>query len=353
MYCKYCGKQIDSDAVYCPQCGKRLSEAKSNDKGSQTKSSTYYSIENEVKETKSDCEVINIPSGHRMCPNCDKILPLSEFNLSKDKEFNLCNSCEHKDSLSWKISLSIPIIIWLFVILYIVSEMIGKPYFAYDKLAYTVLGVTFIGAIPLIIIFLLSKWLLDFTHLGSSLTKKKIERLRKLKDQNGRTVFSPISRSMDEDWYHLKTGHYASRDILPGHFRCPCCDKQFPLSKAKSFEGQDNETRQIGRKIQTKTTTYNYNVCEDCYNYKKHEATITLIAIVVCIIGVPLIAFYYNGFSWGWLIGGFFLGLFGATTLSYILIIPIYRMIIKLSTGRNLFVSFGDAAHNKALNPLK
>ena len=223
-----------------------------------------------------------------------------------------------------------------------------------DKLAMLGTSVIFPIAISILlykILLYLIKKVLEFTSLRVTLNDKRIKKLRKTLDVNGKPIITPVEYSDEEIAYYGITKNYLSRDIPYGYYRCPSCEKLHLIKSAKFIENEDNEIGAgshwlVGAYYTMATKKYTSLLCPSCHKYKKIDNYIKIAVVLICLATSFII---HNEFDWGLLGVAFIAGAIGVG-ISFVISF-IYKVLVYLICRINLFYKYDKAAEYGALMP--
>lgn len=344
MYCRYCGTHISENSQFCSHCGKR-----------QTPSENFFKslraiISNINRNKKEKQDVVEVPEGYCFCSYCGEVYQKENFQISLDEEFHICKKCKKRRSMLSPVSISFIVLLIEAIIL-----LIG----GWEDGIYVIFISIFTGLFLLLgaIISFLLGIILDSTSLRIELSSKREKWLRKCVKPNGEPLITPIIRTYEEEVYRRKTGVYLSRDIIPGYFKCPCCDKQYPIASCPIIDETDSRISYTsswlgGSKMKTTRTSYKVSICPDCYKYMKVVKYLLYIPAVIGTIIAPILYCTINGTTTGAIIGFIFIGFFVGSFVGWLLGF-VYKLYVTHILRRNLFVYFGTAARNGAVRPLQ
>lgn len=352
-FCKQCGKQIGFHATFCPFCGAKQENI--NEKVVSALSSFSSSVNN-VLNTKSN-EQIEIQEGYHYCSYCGKVQTNENFERTLGEEFNMCNQCYNR---SRNIEYTLMLILTFFALVLIIvclCTWIDERDFWADKLVTLGTSVIFPIAISILlykILLYLIKKVLEFTSLRVTLNDKRIKKLRKTLDVNGKPIITPVEYSDEEIAYYRITKNYLSRDIPYGYYRCPSCEKLHLIKSAKFIENEDNEIGAgshwlVGAYYTMATKEYTSLLCPSCHKYKKIDNYIKIAVVLICLATSFISFIIHYEFDWGLLIVAFIAGAIGVG-ISFVISF-IYKVLVYLICRINLFYKYDKAAEYGALMP--
>ena len=84
MFCKYCGKELPDNAVFCSKCGKQLAVKDKTETDSE-KNASEIKHEETTKKFCKYCGAINAASA-KFCSKCGKTLVQLEYENIKEPE---------------------------------------------------------------------------------------------------------------------------------------------------------------------------------------------------------------------------------------------------------------------------